>query len=48
MSVMPEGATLVKGSKRPFGVTINYGGQKVEIALKHRGRYCSLVAKIFP
>ena len=48
MTVMPEGATLVKGSKRPFGVTINYGGQKVEIALKHRGRYCSLVAKIFP
>ena len=48
MTVMPEGATLIKGSKRPFGVTINYGGQKVEITIKHKGGYCSLVAKIFP
>ena len=48
MKYMPSGATLVKGSKRPFGVTINYGGQKVQIYLKHRGEYCSLVAKIFP
>ena len=48
MKYMPSGATLVKGSKRPFGVTINYGGQKVQISLKHRGDYCSLVAKIFP
>ena len=48
MKYMPSGATLVKGSKRPFGVTINYGGQKVQISLKHRGDYCSLVAKIYP
>ena len=47
MRVMPEGATLIKGSKRPFGVTFNYGGQKIEIALKHKSGYCSLVAKIF-
>ena len=48
MKYMPSGATLVKGSKRPFGVTINYGGQKVQISLKHRGNYCSLAATIFP
>ena len=48
MKFMPSGATLVKGSKRPFGVTIKYGGQKVQISLKHRGNYCSLAAKIYP
>lgn len=46
MKSMPEGATLVKGHKRPFGVTFNYGGNEVQISLKRKDGYCSLVAKI--
>lgn len=45
MQSMPKGATLVKGTKRPFGVVINYGGNKVHISLKLRGNYASLTAK---
>ena len=45
MKYMPNGATLVKGTKRPFGVVINYGGATIHIALKLSGRYCSLTAK---
>jgi hypothetical protein len=45
MNFMPNGATLVKGTKRPFGVVINYGGATIHIALKLSGRYCSLTAK---
>lgn len=45
MQSMPKGATLVKGTKRPFGVIINYGGKKVHISLKLRGNYASLTAK---
>lgn len=46
MGYMPQGATLVKGTKRPFGVIINYGGGKVHISLKLRGNYASLTAKM--
>ena len=45
MKYMPEGATLVKGTKRPFGVVINYGGKKVHISIKFRGNYANLTAK---
>lgn len=47
MKSMPEGSTLIKGSKRPFGVTFNYGGSKVQVALKTSGQYCSLTAKVY-
>jgi hypothetical protein len=44
MSVhMPEGATLVKGTKRPFGIVINYGGCNIHIFLK-RGNGCVWLA----
>jgi hypothetical protein len=45
MQSMPNGATLIKGTKRPFGVVINYGSNKVHISLKLRGNYASLTAK---
>lgn len=47
MKSMPEGSTLIKGSKRPFGVTFKYGGSKVQVALKTSGQYCSLTAKVY-
>jgi hypothetical protein len=48
MKMMPSGATLVKGTKRPFGVTFKYGEATVQIAIKfeNKGKYCKLVAKI--
>lgn len=45
MNYMPEGATLIKGTKRPFGVVINYGGNKVHISLKLHRNYVKLIAK---
>lgn len=45
MKYMPEGATLVKGTKRPFGVVINYGGNKIHISLKLRSKDVILTAK---
>jgi hypothetical protein len=46
MKSMPTGAKLIKGTKRPFGVTFNYGGNTVQVALKLEKGYCKPVAKI--
>lgn len=46
MKSMPTGAKLIKGTKRPFGVSFNYGGNTVHVALKLEKGYCKLVAKI--
>lgn len=48
MKSMPTGASLIKGTKRPFGVSFNYGGSRVHLFLKfeNKGRYCKLAAKI--
>lgn len=46
MKYMPNGATLVKGTKRPFGVVVNYGGATIHFALKVTRTYCTLTAKI--
>jgi hypothetical protein len=42
---MPEGATLVKGTKRPFGVVINYGNLNIHIFLKQNNGSIWLSAK---
>lgn len=48
MKFMPIGATLIKGTKRPFGVNFKYGGDTIHIYIKFEsgGRYCKLVAKL--
>lgn len=46
MTFMPKDAILVKGTKRPFGVVINYGGYNIHIALKRTTKYISLTSKI--
>lgn len=46
MKSMPTGAKLIKGTKRPFGVFFNYGGNTVLVALEIEKGYCQLVAKI--
>ena len=46
MKSMPNEAKLIKGTKRPFGVIFNYGGNTVQVALKLEKGYCQLVAKI--
>lgn len=48
MESMPNGATLIKGTKRPFGVSFKYGGSQVQVFLKlvDKGKYCKLGAKI--
>ena len=45
MKYMPSDSTLVKGTKRPFGVIINYGGTEIHIALKLTSKTMSLTAK---
>lgn len=46
MKSMPTGSKLIKGTKRPFGLTFNYGGSTVQVALKSEKGFCKLVAKI--
>jgi hypothetical protein len=48
MKKMPDGAKLIKGTKRPFGVKFNYGGDILQVYIKFEdhGKYCKLVAKI--
>jgi hypothetical protein len=46
MKSMPTGAKLIKGTKRPFGVFFNYGGNTVLVAIEIEKGYCQLVAKI--
>jgi hypothetical protein len=43
MKYMPTGATLIKGTKRPFGVKFEYNGFTAHIYLKIKGNACGLV-----
>jgi hypothetical protein len=43
MKYIPTGATLIKGTKRPFGVKFEYNGFTAHIYLKIKGNACGLV-----
>lgn len=43
--MLPDGATQVKGTKRPFGVKFTYNGASHHIYLKTTSSYQTLVLK---
>ena len=43
--ILPDGATQVKGTKRPFGVKFAYNGKQHHIYLKITSNYQTLVLK---
>jgi hypothetical protein len=43
--ILPDGATQIKGTKRPFGVKFEYNGKQHHIYLKVTSSYQTLVLK---